>query len=225
MSAAFTAPAALSIITTTFAEGPARNRALSIFTTCGASGFSLGLVLAGVLTEVGWRWTFLMPAPDRADRCWSRRSKLLPSTRQREGHGGYDLPGAVTDHRLDAAAGRTPSSGARRRLGSARTIASFAAAVVLLAAFVVDRAAVEAPAGPARHPALRPASSGPTSALVTFFGSYVGFQFVGHAVPAERARLVGAGDRAGLPARRRCWWPFGSTESRQARRPVRHRRG
>src|SRR3954462_14204377 len=43
LSAAFTAPAALSIITTTFPEGPARNRALSIFTTVGASGFSLGL--------------------------------------------------------------------------------------------------------------------------------------------------------------------------------------
>src|SRR5581483_8826703 len=35
VSAAFTAPAGLSIITTTFGEGPARNRALSIYTTCG----------------------------------------------------------------------------------------------------------------------------------------------------------------------------------------------
>src|SRR6266481_9806613 len=43
-SAAFTAPAGLSIITTRFAEGPARNRALSIYTACGASGFSMGLV-------------------------------------------------------------------------------------------------------------------------------------------------------------------------------------
>src|SRR5579871_6872450 len=43
-SAAFTAPASLSMITTTFPEGPARNRALSIYTACGASGFSFGLV-------------------------------------------------------------------------------------------------------------------------------------------------------------------------------------
>ena len=42
MAAAFTAPAGLSIITTTFAEGPARNKALTIYTACGASGFSLG---------------------------------------------------------------------------------------------------------------------------------------------------------------------------------------
>src|SRR3954463_10454824 len=62
-SAAFTVPAGLSIITTTFAEGPARNRAFSIYTVCGASGFSMGLVFGGVLTELGWRATFLLPGP------------------------------------------------------------------------------------------------------------------------------------------------------------------
>ena len=63
MSAAFTAPAGLSIITTTFAEGPNRNRALAYYTATGASGFSLGLVFGGLLTELGWRWTFLLPVP------------------------------------------------------------------------------------------------------------------------------------------------------------------
>src|SRR5438552_5596991 len=63
VSAAFTAPAALSIITTTFAEGPARNKALSVFTATGATGFSLGLVFGGLLTEIGWRWVFFLPAP------------------------------------------------------------------------------------------------------------------------------------------------------------------
>ncbi|MFD0742613.1 MFS transporter [Phytohabitans flavus] len=63
VAAAFTAPAGLSIITTTFHEGPARNRALSFFTACGASGFSMGLIFGGLMTEVGWRWTFLLPVP------------------------------------------------------------------------------------------------------------------------------------------------------------------
>lgn len=62
-SAGFTVPAGLSILTTTFAEGPARNRALSIYSACGASGFSFGLVLGGLLTEVGWRLAFLTPGP------------------------------------------------------------------------------------------------------------------------------------------------------------------
>src|SRR6476620_10693179 len=63
VSAAFTAPAGLSIITTSFAEGPARNKALSVDTATGATGFSLGLVFGGALTELGWRWTFFLPAP------------------------------------------------------------------------------------------------------------------------------------------------------------------
>ena len=62
-SAGFTVPAGLSILTTTFAEGPARNRALGIYTVCGASGFSLGLVCGGLLTGLGWRVTLLMPGP------------------------------------------------------------------------------------------------------------------------------------------------------------------
>src|SRR3954453_14531623 len=49
VAAAFTVPAGLSIITTTFAEGPARNRAFSVYTVCGASGFSMGLVFGGIL--------------------------------------------------------------------------------------------------------------------------------------------------------------------------------
>ena len=63
MSAAFTAPAGLSIITTSFAEGKARNKALSVYTATGATGFSLGLVIGGLLTEAGWRWVFFLPAP------------------------------------------------------------------------------------------------------------------------------------------------------------------
>ncbi len=63
VAAAFTAPAGLSIITTTFPEGPARNRAVSIYTATGASGFSMGLVFGGLMTEVGWRWSFLLPVP------------------------------------------------------------------------------------------------------------------------------------------------------------------
>jgi len=59
IGAALTAPAAMSIITTTFAEGPERNRALGIYSAMGASGFAGGAVLSGVLTSVlNWRWGF-----------------------------------------------------------------------------------------------------------------------------------------------------------------------
>ena len=61
VAAAFTAPAGLSIITTSFAEGPVRNRALAIYTATGGAGFSLGLVIGGVLTEISWRLVFFVP--------------------------------------------------------------------------------------------------------------------------------------------------------------------
>src|SRR3954447_11079787 len=63
VSAAFTAPAGLSMITTSFAEGPARTRALSIYSATGASGWSLGLILGGLMTELDWRAAFFLPVP------------------------------------------------------------------------------------------------------------------------------------------------------------------
>ena len=61
ISAGFMTPAGLSIITTTFPEGPARNRALMLYGGTGAGGFSLGLVVGGVLTAIDWRWVFFAP--------------------------------------------------------------------------------------------------------------------------------------------------------------------
>src|ERR687895_242787 len=54
LAAAFTAPTGLSIITTNFAEGPARNKALSIYTVFGAGGDSPRPLFCGPMTHVGW---------------------------------------------------------------------------------------------------------------------------------------------------------------------------
>jgi MFS family permease len=78
VSAAFTAPAGLSLITTTFAEGAARNKAIAIYTSTGATGFSLGLVFSGLLTEVGWQWVFFMPVLDAAEE-HAAAIPLIPS--------------------------------------------------------------------------------------------------------------------------------------------------
>ncbi len=61
VSAGFLAPAGLSIITTTFAEGPARNKAILVYAGTGAAGFSLGMVAGGLLTAIDWRWVFFAP--------------------------------------------------------------------------------------------------------------------------------------------------------------------
>jgi MFS family permease len=95
-AAAFTVPAGLSIVTTTFQEGPARNKAFSIWTICGATGFSSGLVVGGLLTELGWRATFLVPGPVALLLVvvgW----KVVPrSVQQRTSLAHFDLVGAAT---------------------------------------------------------------------------------------------------------------------------------
>lgn len=96
IAAAFTVPAGLSIITTTFAEGPARNRALSIYTVCGASGFSMGLVFGGILTELGWRATFLLPGPVALLLLFAGLKVVPKAARESTSLAHFDLMGALT---------------------------------------------------------------------------------------------------------------------------------
>src|SRR5438270_8707878 len=95
VSAAFTAPAGLSIITTTFPEGPARNKALSVYTATGATGFSLGLVFGGLLTEVSWRLAFLMPAPVALVTLLAGLRLVPRGERPARGGRAVDVAGAV----------------------------------------------------------------------------------------------------------------------------------
>ncbi|MFF3752719.1 MFS transporter [Streptomyces sp. NPDC002018] len=61
VAAAFMTPAGLSIITTSFEEGPKRNKALLVYSGTAAGGFSIGLVVGGLLAAVNWRWVFFAP--------------------------------------------------------------------------------------------------------------------------------------------------------------------
>jgi EmrB/QacA subfamily drug resistance transporter len=177
VSAAFTAPAGLSIITTSFAEGPARNRALSIYTATGATGFSLGLVVGGLLTEISWRYVFFVPVV-LAAVTWLAAVRLVPDV----GGGGrrsssFDVAGAVA---LTAAmlllvftVVEAPDAG----WGSARTIGSLVATAAILAAFVgIERRAAEplVRLGILRSGSLVRANVG----AMALTGSWYGFQFI-----------------------------------------------
>jgi MFS family permease len=61
VAAAFMTPAGLSIITTSFEEGPQRNKALLVYSGTAAGGFSIGLVVGGLLASADWRWVFFAP--------------------------------------------------------------------------------------------------------------------------------------------------------------------
>jgi EmrB/QacA subfamily drug resistance transporter len=187
VAAAFTAPAALSIITTTFAEGPARNKALSIFSVTGASGFSLGLVMSGFLTEVGWRYPLLLPAPV-ALIVLIAAIKLVPNDGRpaRDGR-GYDLGGAITSTAAMLLLVYTIVQAPEVGWLSAMTIGSFVVVIALLVAFVTIERRTSHPLvrlGILRSGSLVRANLG----AMIFFGSYVGFQFV---VMQYMQRLVG----------------------------------
>jgi EmrB/QacA subfamily drug resistance transporter len=177
VAAAFTAPASMSLLTTTFPEGPMRNRAFSIYTVFGASGFSLGLVLSGLLTEVSWRWTLLVPAPVAlvvlAAAIW-----LIPrGERATRADRRFDIPGALTITAAMLLLVYTVVSAQQAGWGSARTIGSFAAVAVLLGVFaVIERRSRDplVPFGIFSSRALRRANVG----AVILFGTYISFQFL-----------------------------------------------
>ena len=177
-AAAFTAPASLSIITTTFAEGPARNRALAIYTACGASGFSLGLVFGGLLTELGWRWTFLLPVPI-ALALLVAAPRVLAKDAPAEGpRRGFDFAGAATITAAMLLLVRTVVEAPETGWGGVETLAGFAVAGLLLAAFVAIEQRSAHPLvrlGILRSGSLVRANLG----MAAVFGAYVAFQFVG----------------------------------------------
>jgi MFS family permease len=194
VSAAFTAPAGLSIITTTFAEGPARNKALSVYTATGATGFSLGLVFGGLLTEIGWRWVFFLPVPValvtliaairlvpvdlrpvRAAQSWSPATS---GEARRRGTGpAFDLAGAVTLTTAMLLLVFTVVEAPTVGWATARTLVSFAAVAAILAAFVSREQRAESPL--VRLGILRSGSLVRANlAAMSLFGGWVGFQFI-----------------------------------------------
>src|ERR1700754_5035852 len=63
VGAAIASPTGLALIATTFPKGPARNAATAVFAAMTGVGSVMGLVVGGALTEVSWRWAFLVNVP------------------------------------------------------------------------------------------------------------------------------------------------------------------
>ncbi|AXK86988.1 MFS transporter [Nocardia farcinica] len=175
LAAAFTAPTGLSIITTTFAEGPARNKALSIYTVFGAGGYSSGLLFGGLMTGMGWRWTFLLPVPI-ALAALAAAWVLVPKDEPAE-EGGHDLLGAALSTAAMLLLVYTVVTAPEVGWNSARTVGSFAAVAVLFAAFLAVERRVAHPLvrlGILRKTTLVRASL----AIVAVAGSYFSWQFI-----------------------------------------------
>src|SRR5271169_3708694 len=137
LGAAIVSPAALSIITTTFAEGSERNRALGIWGAVAGARGAAGVLLGGILTSgLNWRWVLFVNVPIGIAAA-ALAPRTLRESRADDGASTFDLPGAVTVTAGLSLLVYAIVDAVNAGWGSAATLARIAGAVVLLAAFLV----------------------------------------------------------------------------------------
>ncbi len=140
VGAAIVAPAALSLVTTTFPEGPPRNRAMGVYSAMSIGGAAVGLIAGGLLTTyASWRWVLFVNVPIGiivaliAPRAFAETGR---NPRR------FDLPGAITSTLGLAAlvfglSNAATSPNGVSHWGDTKVVGSLAAAVVLLVSFVI----------------------------------------------------------------------------------------
>jgi len=95
LGGALFAPAGLSILMTTFAEGPERNRALGIWGAASGSGGAAGVLLGGVLTSyLNWSWVFFINVP--VGIAVIAAAPLVLAESRGQGHRHFDVAGAAS---------------------------------------------------------------------------------------------------------------------------------
>ncbi len=155
LGAALLSPAALSILTTTFAEGRERNLALGVWGAVSGSGGAAGVLLGGALTSaLSWSWIFFINVPVGL-LVLALAPRLVRESRADVTHRHFDVPGAVSITAglmlLVYAMTRAITHG----WVTGETIGTLAAAVALVLAFVAIEARSSAPLLPLRMFRLR----------------------------------------------------------------------
>jgi EmrB/QacA subfamily drug resistance transporter len=145
---AIASPTALALITTTFREGPERNRAFGIFAAVSASGAAIGLLAGGMLTEwLTWRWVFYVNLP-----IGILIAVLAPMfINESERHSGrFDFTGALTSTAGMASLVYGFIRASEDGWSDTLTLGAFAAAIILLTAFVLTERRAREPITPLR---------------------------------------------------------------------------
>jgi len=138
VGAALMAPAALSILTTTFREGADRNTALGVWGAVSGVAAAAGVFLGGVLSEgPGWRWVFYVNVPISL-LALGASFRLLSGARRRAPLTDFDTPGALLGTGGMLLLVYTLINAPDVGWGTTRTIVLLATAVALLAAFAVN---------------------------------------------------------------------------------------
>ncbi|MGW9206692.1 MFS transporter [Embleya sp. NPDC055664] len=177
VGAAALAPVAFALITVTFPAGPARSRALGLWGATAAAGGACGVLIGGLLTEsAGWQAVMLINVPIVAFALLAARR--LPGDRPARGAGGgLDPAGAL----LVTAGATTLVLGVvraeRQGWGSAVTIGTLTAAVVLLVAFVLVELRVATPLLRMGLLRRRPVVGANLFMMLLFSGQFAAFYF------------------------------------------------
>jgi EmrB/QacA subfamily drug resistance transporter len=178
LGAAVMLPTALSIVTSIFDEGRARNKALGIWGALGATGGTIGLLTGGLVTRyVGWQYIFYLNVAVGA-LALTLAPRLLPRGASRATNRRFDLPGALVGTGglvvLVDAISQAPQYG----WSAARTLVMLAAAGVLLSLFVMIEARSESPILPLSIFRLR-TLTGANIAGLLIGASFFAFLFTG----------------------------------------------
>jgi EmrB/QacA subfamily drug resistance transporter len=147
LGGALLSPAALSILTNTFAEGAERNRALGVWGAVAGSGGAVGVLLGGVLTEsLGWEWVLFVNTPITLAAA-AVAPRVLRESRAAS-TGRFDAAGAVTITAGLSVLVYALVDANNAGWTSGQTIGLLALAAVLLGAFVLVELKTPAPLVP-----------------------------------------------------------------------------
>jgi len=172
LGAAMLAPAALGVVTATFATGPGRARAMVAWAAVAACGGALGMLVGGALTDLlSWEWAFLINVPIGGAGLLAALLAIPPDAPAALRRRAFDAVGAVLVTLglalLVLAIVQTETSG---WLGS-RTLLYAAGAAILLAAFVVAELRHPAPLVPLARLRSRPLVAANVGALAVLGGN------------------------------------------------------
>ncbi|WP_243707953.1 MFS transporter [Micromonospora sp. KC606] len=182
--AALLAPAALSLLTTTFTETHERGRAFGVFAAIGAAGSAVGLIAGGLLTEyASWRWCLYINVPIALLALLG--TIFVPPDRPIRGAGRLDLPGALLSVAGLVASVYAFNEAEPHGWDSPRVLGLLACGVLLLAAFVVVEMRAPEPLLPMRvlvHRARAGAFISITLMFLAMFGFYLFMSYYTQAV-------------------------------------------
>jgi EmrB/QacA subfamily drug resistance transporter len=178
LGAAMMLPAAMSLLTTTFRDGPDRNRALGVWGGVGGLASAAGVLLGGLLTDgPGWRWV-LFVNPPICVLLLAAMFTIVPRDERRPKFVGFDLVGSVLVTAgmllLVFALIKAPSQG----WGSVRTIGELAGAAVLLLAFLANERRSRDPLVPLSVFRIRGLAAADVTQLVAVAGVLAMFFFL-----------------------------------------------